>query len=474
MTSVRFPRCAQATSLPDAYHGIADDLVADGFELPSVYMLAGHRLRCEAARGYFQVVDGFRPGKGVIGKVVASGVSDFVPDVSVRPDFIAASQGITAEACSPISCDGTVVGALSVESPTSLPADSVPRLEAAAAFLGEKIGNLGGMPGPSLWQRLAHVTVELTSAGTAAAIERSAVAAAAELSGMHTAALARCRPDGTCKITTTCGPLADGLRSWTADELAVIGSWVDVDTSSHYPGGDVTPPGLDFLLRAGVRATSVHPLVVGGSVSGYLIVASDHPVGHLTEIIDCLELLAAQTAAALTAAGVLTELTLRAARDELTGLGNRSILDDAIARAVTASAAAGHSIAALVVDLDDFKPVNDSFGHQVGDRVLVQVAEQIQASLRKGDIACRLGGDEFAIVLPHTSAAAACAVADRILTALGDMPAIEDGCLKPTASIGIVVSAEPHETPAALLKAADAAMYQAKERGKGRWVLLDQ
>ncbi len=54
------------------------------------------------------------------------------------------------------------------------------------------------------------------------------------------------------------------------------------------------------------------------------------------------------------------------------------------------------------------------------------------------------------------------------------MPAIEDGSLKPTASIGIVVSAEPHETPAALLKAADAAMYQAKERGKGRWVLLDQ
>jgi len=275
-------------------------------------------------------------------------------------------------------------------------------------------------------------------------------------------------------LASACGPLAEGLRSWTAAELAVIGSWVDVDTSSHYPGGDVTPPGLDFLLRAGVRATSVHPLVVGGSVSGYLIVASDHPVGHLTEVIDCLELLAAQTAAALTAAGVLTELILRAARDELTGLGNRSILDDAIARAVTASAAAGHSVAALVVDLDDFKPVNDSFGHQVGDRVLVQVAERIQASLRQGDVACRLGGDEFAIVLPHTSAAAACAVADRILTALGDMPAIEDGSLKPTASIGIVVSAEPDETPAALLKAADAAMYQAKERGKGRWVLLDR
>lgn len=96
---------------------------------------------------------------------------------------------------------------------------------------------------------------------------------------MHTAALARRRPDGRIHITTTCGPLAVGLRSWTFEELAAVGSWVDIETSSRFPGGDGTHPGRDFLRRAGVRATSDYPLVVGGSVSGYLILASDRPSG---------------------------------------------------------------------------------------------------------------------------------------------------------------------------------------------------
>lgn len=474
MSSVRFARCAKASTLPAAYHGMADDLVEAGFELPSIYMLAGERLRCEAARGYFQVVDGFRAGTGVIGKVVASGISDFVADVSLRPDFIAATPGLTAEGCSPIFSHEKVIGALSVESRSTLPEDTVCRLEAAADFLGRKMESLGGRPSPSLWQRLAQVAVELTSAGTAADIERRAVAAATELSDMHTAALARCRPDGRIHITTTCGPLAVGLRSWTFEELAIVGSWVDIETSSHFPGGDGTQPGPHFLRRAGVRATSVHPLVVGGSVSGYLIVASDRPVGHEAEVIDCLELLAAQTAAALTAAGALAELALRAEHDDLTGLGNRSLLDSALARAVAASSAIGDAVAVLLVDLDDLKRVNDSYGHDAGDLMLMQVAERIQASLRQGDVACRLGGDEFAIVLPHASAAVAGAVAERLLTALSELPPLKGDTLTHTASIGVVVSADPNESATQLLKAADVAMYQAKERGKARWVLFEQ
>lgn len=89
-----FGRCRTAGTLEQACQGLADDLLALGFELPSVYLLTGHRLRCHAARGYFQVVDGFEPGTAVIGRTVASGRPQFLPDVSAVADFVAAVPGI--------------------------------------------------------------------------------------------------------------------------------------------------------------------------------------------------------------------------------------------------------------------------------------------------------------------------------------------------------------------------------------------
>jgi len=90
-----FSGCRAGADLIEACAGLADDLVALGFAMPSVYLLHGKRLRCVAARGYFQVVDGFRPGTGVIGKAVAAGVGEIIHDVRLRPDFIAATQGLT-------------------------------------------------------------------------------------------------------------------------------------------------------------------------------------------------------------------------------------------------------------------------------------------------------------------------------------------------------------------------------------------
>lgn len=120
--STRFERCAATTTVADACAALADEL-HERFELPSVYLLVDGRLRCQAARGYFQVVDGFTPATGVIGRVVSTGRPVVVQDVHVDPDFVAAMPGLTSEACYPVRAGGAVIGAINVESTTRLPDD---------------------------------------------------------------------------------------------------------------------------------------------------------------------------------------------------------------------------------------------------------------------------------------------------------------------------------------------------------------
>ncbi|TBR16884.1 MAG: GAF domain-containing protein, partial [Chitinophagaceae bacterium] len=182
----RYSRCAVASTVAEACEGMADDL-RETFELPSIYLLVDGRLRCQAARGYFQVVDGFTPSAGIIGRVVARGEPVHVEDAQQDPNFIAAIPGLAAEACVPVRVFDEVVGALSVESMTQLPADVVEVLTVAAQHLGAAIERVGGMPPVPLAQRLARIAVGLTSLTDAAEIRRRAVDGAREVSGMSSA-----------------------------------------------------------------------------------------------------------------------------------------------------------------------------------------------------------------------------------------------------------------------------------------------
>ena len=127
----------------------------------------------------------------------------------------------------------------------------------------------------------------------------------------------------------------------------------------------------------------------------------------------------------------------------------------------------------MFLDLDDFKHVNDTRGHTVGDRLLVVVTERLRATLRPGDTAARLGGDEFAILMEDTDLAAAEAVAERILQTLSDPVDIDGDSWSVRASIGISVAEPATATGEELLRDADVAMYWAKEQGKGRVSVFD-
>jgi diguanylate cyclase (GGDEF)-like protein/PAS domain S-box-containing protein len=168
-------------------------------------------------------------------------------------------------------------------------------------------------------------------------------------------------------------------------------------------------------------------------------------------------------------------LAHQALHDHLTGLPNRSLLLDRLSQAVARLGRADTRLGVLFFDLDHFKVINDSLGHDAGDRVLQAVAARVAGVLRPTDTLARLGGDEFVVVCEALEGPDdASAVADRIARALA--PPIDEGEdeLIVGASIGVVVTGDDHADPAGLIRDADAAMYRAKEQGRGRAELFDE
>lgn len=168
---------------------------------------------------------------------------------------------------------------------------------------------------------------------------------------------------------------------------------------------------------------------------------------------------------------VLTEqLAHQAFHDALTGLANRALFADRLDHAI---ARRDRPAAAMFIDLDDFKDVNDTHGHTVGDRILVAVADRLRIELRPGDTAARLGGDEFAVLMEGSSREGAEAVAARVLDALHDGVVVDGTTWSVGASIGIAVTEPGVSTSEDVLRDADIAMYWAKERGKGTVAVFD-
>lgn len=165
-----------------------------------------------------------------------------------------------------------------------------------------------------------------------------------------------------------------------------------------------------------------------------------------------------------------SQLAYQATHDVLTGLGNRALFSDRLAHDVELAARNGQTLAVLFVDLDEFKPINDTLGHNVGDQLLISVAEKLQQGLRVSDTLARLGGDEFVLLLPDLSHPdEAEEVAGRLLEALNKPHRINEHELHVSASIGIAVNRAGLDEPERLLQHADMAMYKAKQQGRNTY-----
>jgi diguanylate cyclase (GGDEF)-like protein len=168
------------------------------------------------------------------------------------------------------------------------------------------------------------------------------------------------------------------------------------------------------------------------------------------------------------------ELAHRAFHDPLTELPNRALLAERLGQALARGTRSGRTAAVLCIDLDDFKVVNDSLGHRLGDHLLVSVAQRLRACVRPGDTAARLGGDEFAVLLEDLNCEdEAVGVAERFLDRLQEPFVLEGHEVFVGASVGIAGSRGTDSLPDDVLREADVAMYAAKRKGKGHYVLFD-
>jgi diguanylate cyclase (GGDEF)-like protein/PAS domain S-box-containing protein len=169
------------------------------------------------------------------------------------------------------------------------------------------------------------------------------------------------------------------------------------------------------------------------------------------------------------------ELEDLADHDALTGLLNRRGFDTELERHINLVSRSGPAGALLVLDLDHFKRVNDTWGHQAGDRVIAAVAECLRSGLRRSDVVARLGGDEFGIILPHATSREAQVVAAKLIRAVRECPVdgMRPGELRTTASVGIALFDDATRRGQEILARADLSMYRAKDAGRDRYSNAD-
>jgi diguanylate cyclase (GGDEF)-like protein/PAS domain S-box-containing protein len=229
------------------------------------------------------------------------------------------------------------------------------------------------------------------------------------------------------------------------------------------------------LLERGFRSSLGVAIDGRSRPFGVLYVHAHEPQTFSEEDVGFLDGIATLVAAAVERNREEQATRHEAMHDALTGLPNRTLALDRVAQGLARRRREGIDVVVFVLDVDRFKVINDSFGHAVGDEVLLAVAPRLTAAVRPTDTVARLGGDEFVVICAGIDAARqATDVAERLAAAVSRPLVLDSGKHSLTISIGITVSASSQDTPGSLLRDADVAMYRAKEGGRGHYELFDE
>jgi diguanylate cyclase (GGDEF)-like protein len=314
-------------------------------------------------------------------------------------------------------------------------------------------------------QRMLRHMTSLSALDEPDAIARTTVAAAIDLMALDSAALLQREPvpadsagaptsapatNAPLATVAAIGPLAEAIAIAPRQALDAVERAANAATGVLVvPAGDLAP-----LEAAGARGVLAVALTAHGERQGLLLLAGRTDRAVANDDADLLALLAAHAATCLRTAALMRTLRAQAATDPLTGLGHHATF-----HATLANAHRRPSTAVVLVDLDGFKRLNDTFGHQHGDRVLRGVARALSGALRRGDTLFRIGGDEFAALLVVADADEALEAACRL------RDAVNDADLGVTISIGVAVPMDG-ECDAALLARADRALYRVKDAGR--------
>lgn len=218
------------------------------------------------------------------------------------------------------------------------------------------------------------------------------------------------------------------------------------------------------------------PLIVGGAVTGVVHLNSPRKHFWSADQISLAESFVDQTAPILSSLNLLQQAQQRAVIDSLTGLYNRRFLFEFLQQQIVQSKRYNQALSVMMLDLDHFKQVNDTYGHEAGDRVLKLFAHRLKESLRESDVAARYGGEEFVIVLPNTNQQGALALAEKVrsVTLSASLDQVLPDLPNVSVSIGVATFPIHGETVEQLQRAADGALYQAKQTGRNRVIAAER
>ena len=271
------------------------------------------------------------------------------------------------------------------------------------------------------------------------------------------------RSDYADEILNDTFPFGVGITGWAVEHRQpVLSNQAHLDPRVAFvPGTPVDP-----------EALIVVPLIARGVLKGTLNV---YRIGEQASFSDAefelAQRLGDAAALALDNAHIRARLEREAQTDSLTGLYNHRYFHERLRRELTLASAEHTNVAVVMIDIDDFKKVNDVFGHAVGDEVLAELADHLRATVRAGDIVCRIGGEEFAVIVPGSRAERTITLARRLAERLDEVELELAGRI--AVSIGIAQGPEHAANPRELVACAEAAMMTAKARGKSQVVFFD-
>lgn len=462
--------------------------------LKLVFNLARLTLEVAAAVAIFATADlvtGIPGPKGAVVAFIATIVALFISAVLVSLAIAASErswQGVRFWDTLPISMLGTVTA-------TALGLITVVMIDAAPGIVWLLFFPVAGCYGLySAWTKQTRRTESLQFLYRTAQLlqEHASVDEAAVTLLAETRTVLRAR---TVELVYQTVDGGQGVRAtFAAEGEGTLGSATDAEVhellgllggadDAQLVENDGDHPEVGHLgHRRGVSILA--PLLAGGQTVGVLLVGPS--LGDVTRFGEEERQLVDTTARALSAAfengslerslqqmkTIEQELKHLALHDPLTHLPNRTRFVERVSAVASMEAEVAEPFALLFIDLDDFKFVNDSLGHDIGDELLVNVGRQITGCLRPDDLAARLGGDEFAVLLESlTGPSEAKELASKILEALNEPVRLGGHTLSAAASIGVAMGA-PGAEVSEILKGADVAMYEAKAAGKGQVVCL--
>ncbi len=406
-----------------------------GYEYVAIYLAEDERLKLGVSRNHVDPFPYLERTQGVIGRVMRTHRPKLVPDVRFEPAYLCGDTAVTSEIAVPLMTGDRLLGVLDIQSTAADLLDETDlRVMIAVADQLASAMELG------LERNFTNAILETVGAlvivvdADGEVIRRNA--ACEEVSGYSSAELAAHRsldflvpPEDVERVRAAIASLTPGNRS-----VYLENDWIRKDGTRRHIAWTNT-------AVMGDTGTIKHSIATGVDITARK---------RLEE-----------------------QLAHQVLHDVLTGLPNRALFLDRVERALIDDRQPA-DVALLFLDLDDFKQVNDTYGHVVGDRVLAELGARLGTSIRPSDTAARMGGDEFAVLLDGAAdVATAREIAARISVALAEPIAVEGHDIIVRVSIGIAPAETGRDDAVALLGRADIAMYWAKSEGKGRSQHID-